>query len=119
MTQKPRGLSRLIRATLYSFDGLVSAFVSETAFRQEVALFAILSPLTFVFDVSASERALMVASLMLVLIVEIINTAIEATIERISNERHPLSKKAKDCASAAVFLSLVNAVLVWLLILAG
>ncbi len=117
--QHNSGFMRLVNALRYSWDGLRSAFASEAAFRQELLLFVLLTPIALAVDVSGGERGLMIGSLILVLIVEVINSAIEATVDRISDERHPLSKKAKDMGSAAVLLSLINAAAVWLATLAG
>jgi diacylglycerol kinase (ATP) len=113
------GLQRIINAAGYSRDGLLAAFRGEAAFRQLVLLNAILIPLAFVCEVSRGERALMVAVCLLMLIVELLNSAIEAVVDRVSLERHPLSKNAKDMGSAAqsVALSIVGAV--WAIILLG
>ena len=117
--EKNTGIIRIIKAVGYSLEGLRAAFASEAAFRQELLLFAICIPIAFMLDVSSLERALMIGSLFGVLIVEIINTAFETTIERISTEQHSLSKKAKDLGSAAVFLSLINVLTIWAVILVG
>lgn len=107
-----------MRAALgYSMQGLAAAVRGESAFRQELAFAAVMLPLAFWLDVGAVARALMVASVMLVLVVELLNSAIEAAIDRVSTERHALSKRAKDMGSAAVLLSLANVVLVWAVIL--
>nr|WP_281346859.1 diacylglycerol kinase [Wolbachia endosymbiont of Cardiocondyla obscurior] len=103
----------------YSCEGIKSAFISEIAFRQELLLFIVCVSVLFVLDVSNLERAVMISSLFLVLIVEIVNTAFETTIERISSEQHILSKKVKDLGSAAVFLSLINFLITWMIILTG
>ena len=100
-------------------QGLRTAFLTEAAFRQEVAIVLVLLPVAFFIDVSASERALLAASAMLILIVELINSAIEKTLDRISPDIHDLTKSAKDMGSAAVFLTLVTTGLVWLCILSG
>ena len=113
------GLRRVWNALFYSMDGLTAAFRYEHAFRQEVLLAAILVPMAFWLDVSALGRALMIACVLLVLIVELLNSAVEAVVDRISLENHPLAKRAKDIGSAAVMLSLVNVVVVWLLVLWG
>ncbi len=107
------GLRRVWNALHYSMDGLRAAYVGEDAFRQEVLLAAILIPLAFVLPVSWGGRATMVASVLLVLIVELINSAIEAVVDRVSLDRHHLSKRAKDIGSAAVFLALLNVAVVW------
>jgi len=111
-------IKRIIAAFGYSFAGLKAAS-SHAAFRTELVFFVIMAPLAFYVGDTAIERALLISSLLLVLIVELLNTGIEGAIDRISAERHPLSKFAKDVASAAVFLSLVNASVIWLLILVG
>jgi diacylglycerol kinase (ATP) len=111
------GLARVLNACRYSLHGFASAYRHEEAFRQEVWLAAVLLPLAFVFDVTRVERAAMLASVLFVLIVELLNSAIEAAVDRISLDRHRLSKRAKDAGSAAVFLSLVNVAVVWGLIL--
>ena len=107
------GLGRIWRALFYSFDGLRAAYRHEDAFRQEVWLALVLIPLAFVISATSVSRALMVASVLLVLIVELINSAIEAAIDRISLDHHDLSKRAKDIGSAAVFLALLNVAVVW------
>jgi diacylglycerol kinase (ATP) len=112
------GFRRLVSATRNSFAGLVEAVRCEDAFRQELILAAIFLPLAFWVGTSGLERALLIASVLLVLIVELLNSAIEATVDRISFENHRLAKRAKDIGSAAVMLSLACAALVWLLILA-
>jgi diacylglycerol kinase (ATP) len=113
------GLRRLINAAGYSLHGFASAFRHEDAFRQEVILAAILIPLALVLDVPAMGKALMVASVLLVLIVELLNSAVEAAVDRISLDRHLLSKRAKDIGSAAVFVALLNVAAVWGLVLLG
>ena len=111
--QGKRGLRRLIDAAGYSRAGLAVAWHGEEAFRQEVVLAIVLVPLAIWLGQSNLERLLLVASWMLVMIVEILNTAVEATVDRISDERHRLSGEAKDLGSAAVFLTLMLAALVW------
>ncbi len=103
----------------WSLSGLKSAFLNETAFRQEVILFFIFAPLGFWLGKNPVEKYMLVGSLLLVLIVELVNSAIESAVDRISEENHPLSGRAKDMGSAAVFLSLVNAVMTWILILSA
>lgn len=112
-----RGLARLWNALFYSFDGLKAAYQAEAAFRQELLAALILIPVAFFLPVSHIGRALMIASIILVLIIELINSAIEAVVDRVSQERHPLSKRAKDVGSAAVLLALINAALVWSIVL--
>jgi diacylglycerol kinase (ATP) len=113
------GLRRVWNAFLYSLAGLSAAFRHEDAFRQEVFLAAILVPAAFFLPASGTGKALMVASVLLVLIVELLNSAVEAAVDRISLENHRLAKRAKDIGSAAVFISLVTVSVVWLLVLFG
>jgi diacylglycerol kinase (ATP) len=108
-----RGLRRLVDAAGYSAAGLAAAWREEEAFRQEVVMAIVLVPLAFWLGQSGMERLLLVAAWLLVMIVEILNTAVEVTVDRISDDRHQLSGRAKDLGSAAVFLSLLLAVLVW------
>lgn len=111
--QKKRGLPRLRAAFGYSMAGFVAAWRGEEAFRQEVLLAIVLLPLAFWLGQSPLERLVLVGSWLVVMIVEILNSAIEATVDRISEEHHPLAGRAKDLASAAVFLALVLALLSW------
>ena len=111
------GLQRILNAGGYSMAGLRAAFTGEAAFRQLVLLNAVLIPLTLFFSVSRVERALMIAVCLLALIVELLNSAIEAAIDRISLELHPLSKNAKDMGSAAQFVALSLIACVWAVIL--
>jgi diacylglycerol kinase (ATP) len=113
------GLRRVWNALFYSLDGLRAAFRHEDAFRQEVFLAALLIPVALWFTVGGVSKALMISSVLLVLIVELLNSAVEATVDRISLENHRLAKRAKDIGSAAVMLSLLNVVAVWLLVLLG
>ena len=113
------GLSRIWNALHYSLAGLRAAFIHEDAFRQEVFLAVILIPLAFFMPVTSIGKALMIGSVVLVMIVELINSAIEATVDRVSIENHPLAKRAKDIGSAAVFLALLDVALVWGLVLLG
>jgi diacylglycerol kinase (ATP) len=106
-----------LNATQYSLAGLAAAAKHEDAFRQELILVLLLAPLALWLGNTGVERALMIGSLIVVLIVELLNSAIEATVDRISFENHRLAKRAKDIGSAAVMLSLASAALVWLLIL--
>ena len=107
------GLRRVWNAWHYSCAGFQAAFRHEDAFRQELLLAGILIPASFFLPVDGTGRAMMIASVFLVLIVELLNSAIEAVVDRISLENHPLSKRAKDVGSAAVLLALVNVVFVW------
>ncbi|MCR6664985.1 MAG: diacylglycerol kinase [Methyloversatilis sp.] len=113
------GLRRLLNATRYSAEGLGAAFRHEDAFRQEVIAAVLLLPLALWLGNSGVERALMVFSVLLVLIVELLNSAVEATVDRISLENHALAKRAKDIGSAAVMVSLLNLLLVWALVLSA
>jgi len=112
-----QGLRRLLNAIGYSRDGLASAWRHEAAFREEVLLALVTVPLGIWLGQSGIERALLVGTILLVLIVELFNSAIEAVVDRVSPERHELSKRAKDIGSAAVLLTLLLAALVWGLIL--
>jgi diacylglycerol kinase (ATP) len=112
-----KGLGRLSRAFGWSVAGLKATFVHEAAFRQELLLCAILAPLAFYFGRTGVEKALLLGSLLLILIVELLNSAIEAAVDRIGAEEHDLAGRAKDMGSAAVFLSLVNAGVIWLLVI--
>jgi diacylglycerol kinase (ATP) len=111
------GLQRIVRALGYSLNGLRAALAHEHAFRQELMLAAMLIPVALLLPVSGLSKALLVGSVILVLIVELLNSAIETAIDRISLEAHVLAKRAKDLGSAAVFLSLVDVVVVWALVL--
>lgn len=112
------GVQRILRACLYTRDGLVSTFRTEAAFRQEVALTLLLVPLACYLAPNRPSLAVMIGSLMLVLIVEILNSAIESVVNRFGPEWNSYSKAAKDGGSAAVFVALVNVAVVWLICLA-
>ena len=111
------GIKRLANAFTYSVAGTLAAFKHEDAFRQEVILSIILIPLAIYLGQTAIEQALMISSILLIIIVELLNSSVEATVDRISVKHHKLSKRAKDIGSAAVFFSLVNASVIWFLIL--
>ena len=111
------GLVRLRRALLYSFAGLASAFRTESAFRQEVAGATVLVLIAVALPASLVQTALLLGAVLLVLVVELLNSAVEATVDRISLEDHELAKRAKDLGSASVFVSLVNGAVVWGLVL--
>jgi diacylglycerol kinase (ATP) len=111
-------LQRVRRAAGYSASGLKAALRHEAAFRQELALFVVLAPLGWWLGRNGIERALLIGSLVLVLIVELLNSAIEAVVNRIGREPHELSARAKDLGSAAVLLALLLVVLVWIVVLA-
>lgn len=116
---KQKGIKRLLNAGGYAIEGLVDAFKTEEAFKQELLLAAILIPVSFWIETTAVGHALLVASVLFVLLMELLNTAIETGIERISDDIHPLSKRAKDLGSAAVFVSLINLIAVWAIIIFG
>ncbi|MCE1244927.1 diacylglycerol kinase [Oryzomicrobium sp.] len=107
------GLTRVWNALNYSLAGLRAAYACEDAFRQEVWLALVLVPLAFFLPVAGVERALMVGSILLVLVVELLNSAVEAAVDRVSLEHHRLAKRAKDIGSAAVLIALINVALVW------
>ncbi|MBD9677133.1 diacylglycerol kinase [Pseudomonas nitroreducens] len=113
------GLKRIFNAAGYSLAGFAAAFKGEAAFRQLVLINVILIPLSFFFDVTRGERALLIAVCLLALIVELLNSAIEAVVDRVSLERHPLSKNAKDMGSAAQFVALTIITVTWAGILLG
>jgi len=113
------GVRRIWRAMGYSFDGLLVAYRGEAAFRQLVWLAVLLVPLALVMPVTQLERALLIACVLFSLVVELLNSAIEAAIDRISLERHPLSKASKDMGSAAQMISLIIIAVVWGLVLVG
>lgn len=115
----PRGVKRLYNATLYSWAGLKAAFATEAAFRQEVIALLLLTPLAFVVGDHAIEWVLLIGSLLLVLMMELVNSAIEAVVDRLGTEYHPLSGRAKDIGSAAVFVALILAVFTWGAIIFG
>lgn len=115
--KKKSGLTRLWAAAGYSLSGLATAARGEAAFRQELALAAIVIPIGLWLGETGTARALLVGSMLVVLVAELINSAIEKVVDRVSGEFHPLSRDAKDIGSAAVFLSLVNMVVVWALVL--
>ncbi|MBL8460765.1 MAG: diacylglycerol kinase [Zoogloea sp.] len=111
------GFTRVWNAFHYSMAGLAAAYRNEDAFRQEAWLAVVLIPLALFLPVGGVGKALMIASVLLVIIVELINSALEATVDRISLDHHHLAKRAKDIGSAAVFIALVNVVAVWGLVL--
>lgn len=111
------GFKRLINAAGYSWAGLSAAFRHEDAFRQEVFLTLVMVPLALWLGDTAVERALMIGSVLMVLVVELLNSAIEAAVDRISLDRHHLIKRAKDMGSAAVLIALINVAATWGLIL--
>jgi len=112
-----KGFVRLYRALVWSMSGLKATFVHEAAFRQELLLCAVLAPLAFYFGRTGVEKSLLLGSLLLILIVELLNSAVETTVDRIGADQHDLAGRAKDMGSAAVFLSLVNAAATWLFVI--
>lgn len=115
---RPRGPGRVLKATVWSLQGLRAAWLHESSFRLEVCLLVVLAPLALWLGQDGVERALLLGSCLLVLALELLNSAIEAVIERYGAEHHELAGRAKDMGSAAVFVGMVNVVLVWGLILA-
>jgi diacylglycerol kinase (ATP) len=111
------GLRRLMNAFSYSIAGTLAAFKHEDAFRQEVFLAVVLTPVALYFGETAIDQALMISSLLFIIVVELLNSSIEATVDRISVKHHKLAKRAKDIGSAAVFFSLINAAVSWFLLL--
>jgi diacylglycerol kinase (ATP) len=111
------GLVRLWNALGYSRDGITAAWKNEAAFREEVLLAAIAIPLALFLAKTGVDRALLVGSIILILIVEILNSAVEAVVDKASPEKHELAKRAKDMGSAAVLLSLFNAAAIWACVL--
>lgn len=114
-----KGLKRLRNAAVFSWQGVKAAYQHEEAFRQEVVLLAIAVPLALWLGDSALETALLISSVLLVLIVEILNSALEAVVDRFGGEVHELSGRAKDMGSAAVTLALLNAAIIWGVIVFG
>lgn len=111
------GLVRLWNALGYSRDGLAAAWKNEAAFREEVLLAAIAIPLALFLGKTGVDRSILIGSIILILIVEILNSAIEAVVDKASPEKHELAKRAKDMGSAAVLFSLLNAAVVWACVL--
>jgi diacylglycerol kinase (ATP) len=114
---KKKGLARIWAATIYSVDGLRACFRSEEAFRLELILSLIFAPLAFILGETAIEISMLLLAIALVLLVELLNSAIEAVVDRVGMDYHELSKKAKDIASGAVFISLMTFLLIWAVIL--
>ncbi len=108
-----RGIARAWHAAKNSWCGIVYAFKEESAFRQELTLLILLAPIAFFLPISPLEKCALIASLILVLVVELLNSSVEAAIDRISFDHHDLSKRAKDFGSASVMLALLIAALLW------
>ncbi|CFQ66949.1 diacylglycerol kinase [Yersinia frederiksenii] len=117
MANQSTGLTRIFKATGYSVKGLSAAWKNEAAFRQEAVAAILAIILAFWLDVDALARILLVGSVVLVIIVEVINSAIEAVVDRIGSEFHELSGRAKDMGSAAVFLAILLALFIWVTVL--
>ncbi len=115
--QGETGYKRIISAAGYSLKGLTSAYRNEAAFRQEAVLALLLVPAALWLGDTNVERAILIASLVLVIITELMNSAVEAIVDRIGPEHHELSGRAKDMGSAAVFISLINVVVIWAIII--
>ncbi|WP_202819766.1 diacylglycerol kinase [Thaumasiovibrio subtropicus] len=113
MIKKETGIKRVVNATRYSLQGLLSAWQFEAAFRQECALALVLIPVAFYLDVEPWQRVAMVSVLVIVMVVELLNTAVEAVVDRVGYEHHELAGRAKDTGSAAVMVSLALAAYVW------
>ena len=110
---KRTGATRALYALKHSYDGLRVTFRSESAFRQETALAAVLVPCALLLPVTPVERVMLIGSVLLVLLVELLNSAVEAVVDRISLDRHELSRRAKDCGSAAVLIALAICAITW------
>ena len=110
-------MKRIFMALTYSVQGIKFALSKQTAFRQEAVIGIILIPLALLFGETGIEKAFLIYSILLVLIVELINSSIETTIDRIGSEKNDLSKRAKDMASGAVFISLLNLLIIWYLVI--
>lgn len=115
--KNPQGITRIIKASKYSYQGLRSAIANEAAFREELLLCLIFIPLACYLDVTTIERVLMISSLLFVLVVELLNSAVEAVVDRIGPEHHHLAGQAKDMGSAAVFIAMGMAIFVWVSII--
>ena len=115
--KKETGIIRLIKATIYSLTGLKAAWTSEAAFRQEMIVAIVLIPTAIFWGQNGTEKALLVSSPLGVLVVALLNSGLEAVVDRTSTDFHPLAKQAKDMGSAAVFVSIMITVMVWALIL--
>jgi len=117
MIQKNTGFTRLFKAMFYSYKGFKLAAKSEAAFQQELISACVLIPIAFFLDIGSVERILLIFSVVFVLVVELLNTALEAAVDRVGTEHHPLAGQAKDLGSAAVFLSIFLWAFVWITIL--
>ncbi len=111
------GITRIINAAGYSWLGFKAAYQHEAAFRQELGLVLVLTPVALYYGASYTDKAILIASLVFILLIEILNSALEAVVDRFGDEHHPLSGRAKDMGSAAVFLAFIIAGLVWFSVL--
>ena len=112
-----QGIPRILNAIRYSLEGFAAAWKNEAAFREELLLAVITIPLAFYLGKTGVDRALMVGAMLFILIVEILNSGLEAIVDKASPEKHELAKRAKDLGSAAVFLSIINAAVIWACVL--
>ena len=113
LPRKNKGIRRILMACRYSWDGIKNALKNEAAFRQEIILAAILLPLALFLDAQAAEKLLLVGSVFLLLIVELLNSAVEECVNLCTDKIHPLAKRAKDMGSAAVLFAIINLVAIW------
>lgn len=113
MKSTKRGIPRILNAFKYSYDGFISAFKSEEALRQDILIFVIFTIIALFLPICFFKQAILISSLIFIIFAELTNTAIEVVIDRISEEYHELSKKAKDIGSCLVLLSFINAILIW------
>lgn len=114
---KPKGLKRIYLASVNSFRALTWLYKNESAFRQELLLLIVTIPVTFLLNISYKEQAVLILSIVFIIFTEIINTAIEAVVDRVGLEIHPLSGLAKDLGSAAVLISMIIAAIIWITVL--
>ena len=114
---KPKGIKRIHLASLNSFRAFKWLYQNESAFKQELLLLLFVVPISFLFDITYKEQMILVLSVIFIIFTEVINTAIEAVVDRVGLDIHPLSGLAKDLGSAAVFISMVIAIIVWLMVL--
>lgn len=113
MKSTDTGIRRILKAFIYSHDGFSAAFKSEAALRQDLLVFVVFSLIALFLDLMLWQKALLISSLLFIVIMELVNTAVETVIDRISPDYHELSKKAKDIGSLLVLLSFINAFLIW------
>lgn len=117
MKRTRKGLKRILNAFKFSYDGFIATFKSEEAFRQDLLIFIILMPIASLLPISVIEKMFLFSTLFLIIFAELVNTAIEMTIDRISEELHPLSKTAKDIGSSIVLISFLYMILIWVIVL--